>query len=436
MDATITGSDILLLAIPLSQPFRLGFGTLRDLPRVLLRLTVEPDAGEPFTVVGEASIDFPFSHYDAWDIIFALRAAPLVGRRVGDRLVVLDETWAAREVDGVYAAQAAINMALDAAAARLFGANVCELYGNRPGSGRVLESVGILDDEAAIRASARRILAAGRTPKFKCDANEAYTLSVLRAAAEASHDLGGTFSTDFNGSLEPGEWERILVRSLGIPWLGTWAFSEQPVGDRFGTEGTADACRVARAVLQLPVVADESFLTETDACALAREGVWLNMKIQKLGGIRRSLALERMASEAAGNARVRSLVGGTFPTAIGRCYDQHAASVLRTVSLPCDGWQPASDWFTGARHLIREPFRTDAAGHAVAFAGAGLGAEPDWEKIAALRVPDPEEEYGMIRTTGSGRHLAIERDGDGYPKMYERLTGRSPWWNIEQRSAS
>lgn len=436
MDATITSSDILLLAIPLSQPFRLGFGTLRDLPRVLLRLTVEPDAGAPFTVVGEASIDFPFSHYDAWDIIFALRAASLVGRRIVDREVLLDEAWRERERDGVYAAQAAINMALDAAAACLSGVNVCELYGNRPGFGRVLESIGILDDEAAIREQVRRILIAGRTPKFKCDAREEYTLAVLRAAAGASHDLGGTFSTDFNGALEPGEWERVLVWACDVPYVGTWVFSEQPVGERFGTDGVAHAHAHARAAFGLSVVADESFLTVDDARTLAQAGVWLNMKIQKLGGIRRALELECLALESANGQPVRSLVGGTFPTAIGRCYDQHAASILRTVSLPCDGWQPASDWFTGARHLIRESFQTDEAGHAVAFAGAGLGAEPDWEKIEAFRIPDPEEEYGMIRTTGSGRHFAIERDGDRYSKMYERVTGRSPWWNIDHRSAS
>lgn len=436
MRATISSSEVLLIAIPLSQPFRLGFGTLRDLPRVLLRLTVEPDAGAPFTVVGEASIDFPFSHYDAWDIIFALRGASLVGRRVEDREAMLDETWAQRERDGVYAAQTAINMALDSAAAHIAGINVCELYGCRPVSGRVLESVGILDNEQAIRAQARSILSARRTPKFKCDADENYTRAVLRAASEAAHELGGTFSTDFNGSLELEEWERVLTWARDVPHVDTWAFSEQPVGECFGADGIVYAHKRAHALLGLSVVADESFLTAEDARALARAGVWLNMKIQKLGGIRRSLELERMAVESAGDLLVLSLIGGTFPTAIGRCYDQYAACVLRTVSLPCDGWQPASDWFTGARHLIRESFQTDADGHAVAFAGAGLGAEPDWEKIAALRVPDPEQEYGMIRTTGSGRYLTIERDGEGYPKMYERLTGRSPWWNIEHRSAS
>ena len=435
MSAMITGSDILLLAIPLSQPFRLGFGILRDLPRVLLRLTVEPDVGAPFHVVGEASIDFPFSPYDAWDSIFALRGASLVGREVEDRDAILDDAWAQRKHDGTFAAQAAINMALDAAAARMLGRNICELYGTRPGSGRVLESVGILNDENEIRASARRILAAGRTPKFKCDANADYTRCVLRTVAEAAHELRGTFSTDFNGSLEPGQWEDVLAWSRDISRVETWAFCEQPVGERFGTDGTAHAHLIAQATLGLHVVADESFLGETDARELTRAGVWLNMKIQKLGGIRRSLELERMAVEASGTP-VRSLVGGTFPTAIGRCYDQHAASVLRTVSLPCDGWQPASDWFTGERHLIRGAFQQNEDGRAVAFAGEGLGAEPDWEKIAAFVVADPEEEYGMIRTTGTGRHLAIEREGDGYPKMYERLTGRSPWWNIEQWSAS
>ncbi|MBI4256726.1 hypothetical protein HY626_01560 [Candidatus Uhrbacteria bacterium] len=436
MNATIISRDILLLAIPLSQPFRLGFGTLRDLPRVLLRLTVEPDAGAPFTVVGEASIDFPFSHYDAWDIIFALHSALLVGRRIGDRETLLDEAWVERERDGVYATQAAINMALDAAAARMTGTNVCNLYGHRPGSGCVLESVGILANEPAIRAAVGRILAVGRTPKFKCGTDMEYTSTVLHAAAEVAHETQGTFSTDFNGSLGPEEWEGVIAWARDIPWIETWAFSEQPIGERFGAEGIVYAHRIARNAFGLHVVADESFLNESDARVLARSGVWLNMKIQKLGGIRRSLELERLAVEATVDQPVRSLVGGTFPTAIGRCYDQHAASVLRTVSLPCDGWQPASDWFTGARHLIHGAFQTAEDGRSVAFAGEGLGAEPDWEKIVALRVPDPEDEYGMIRTTGSGRHLTIERGGEGYPEMYERLTGRSPWWNIVQRSAS
>jgi len=77
MNARISKQEVLLLALPLPQPFRLGFGVLHQLPRVLLVLDVENEQGRIRRSVGEASIDFPFSHYDAWDIVHVgYRACP------------------------------------------------------------------------------------------------------------------------------------------------------------------------------------------------------------------------------------------------------------------------------------------------------------------------------------------------------------------------
>ncbi len=126
MSAVIRAVQIRLLAIPLPAPFKLGFGVLHDLPRVLLTLEVDQN-GKTFIAVGEAAIDFPFSAYDAWDMIWALRQLNLIGREVEDHQQILNESLEAREVDGIFAVQAALNMVLDDALGQAYHVGVSRL---------------------------------------------------------------------------------------------------------------------------------------------------------------------------------------------------------------------------------------------------------------------------------------------------------------------
>ncbi len=433
MSARITSVETLLLAIPLPQPFRLGFGELFTLPRVLLLLHVQGDNGEVWTSVGEAAIDFPFSAYDAWDVYYVLQEAArsLEGHLVSDREAILVESWEVRRKDHIFAAQAALNMALDDAAGRKDGVCVSRLYGRVPGCGQMLDSVPILEDVSSLEVRIKESFAGGAIPKLKCDENIDRSCRAISAACSVAAGLGSLVAVDFNASLDLIEWRAVLahVRTAGL--RSQILFIEQPTKASDGVDGMIAAARLAAGSSGLLLVADEVFETEADAVELAAAGVALNMKIQKVGGLVEALRIES-AVRRSGSTGVVAMVGGTFPTALGRAYDQHAASVLSSVSLPSDAWQPSTSWFRGAHHLILEAFPIGVDGRPCAFTGGGLGCEPDWTHISALAVASPSAEYALIRTTGVGKRLEIHLRDDvpRYPEYYEQKTGRLRNWNI------
>lgn len=435
MDGLIIQREVFLIAMPLPQPFRLGFGVLHDLPRILLQIVFEREHGRRIMSIGEASIDFPFSPYDAWDIFSALSHEPLVGRDIGHREQILAESWKRREQDGVYAAQAALNMALDDACGRLSGQNLCALYGAQPGRGQILESIGIQESEQMLRIAVNDVYHAGRIPKIKCDGDVMRSCESLRVAASVSEEARRVFVTDFNATLSPEEWNDVVSFVEKQRLQKRLLFVEQPTREQDGPAAVVDAHRLSVARLRVPIVADESFVSEEDAKCLGEAGVSLNMKIQKVGGILRALQLERVAMDSARavEREVVSMVGGTFPTALGRAYDQQAASVLRSVKFPSDGWQPAT-WFRGDQHLIREEFAVTDDGSAIAFTGQGLGCEPVWERIRQFVIPDPENEYRTIRERGVGMRLRIDCGSAlrSYADVYEERSGRAHNWNLRR----
>jgi L-alanine-DL-glutamate epimerase-like enolase superfamily enzyme len=428
MNARISSAEVMMTAMRLSEGFHLGFGVLQDLPRVYLILTIESDTGS-FISCGEAAIDFPFSPYDAWDIYEALSKLPLVGKSVHDREDILDRAWEQRLVDGCFAAQTALNMALDDAYARIVGTSVARLYGITRTTGPMLVSVGITANTDLLWSRVEHIFHQGHVPKLKCDANLAYAVTAITVASTLSQKYNSTFVTDFNATLLAHQWEHLLVLLQDVS-LSNWLFAEQPLAPLNDAHASLiEAQRFSKLCNGPHLVADESFVTVEDAKTLAKAGVWLNMKIQKIGGIRQAFALERLALRS--DHSTRSLVGGTFPTAIGRVYDQCAAAVLSTATLPSDGWQPSTAFLTGPQHMIVEDFPTTKEGLPTIFDTLGLGGTVNWTNLRRARVDTPQKEYHLIRTRGSGEHIRIQLTGDEtYADAYQRISGRHPLWNL------
>jgi hypothetical protein len=185
--------------------------------------------------------------------------------------------------------------------------------------------------------------------------------------------------------------------------------------------------------LMVRVVADESFVSLEDACTCARHGILLNFKLQKIGGILYAFEIEEQLHRFVDDEAFQTTVGGTFPTAIGRTYDQQGASVLRYAELPSDAWEPSTNWFTDDKHLIQESFVYDREKELfLPLGGHGLGVTPNWDKIDALTVRDPRAEYQAVRQGMPGEKININlRDGADYAATYRSLTGR-PWdWNLK-----
>jgi hypothetical protein len=128
------------------------------------------------------------------------------------------------------------------------------------------------------------------------------------------------------------------------------------------------------------------------------------------------------------------MVGGTFPTAIGRVYDQQSASVLQSTNMPGDGLEPSTDWFTGEKHLINEEFEApDANGNFSPKTGPGLGVTPNWSNVSQFLIGNPTEEYRRIRAGKPGNKIEVQlKPGQNYGTVYEARSGKKPDWNLDE----
>ena len=431
MRGEIIQLDVLLLGIALPKPFPLGFGTLSSLPRVLLKLTAQK--GETMVVgVGEASIDFPFTTYDAWDIYWALSQLEFGkgGYTVDNREQLLqDAGLRAKLLDRFPAAFAALNMALDDLYGRFYGVSALELYGVQRTEGQPVISLPFYSGSTELLPAIDLVLARGAVVKPKVGQGFEHDLATILAVGEHLQRSGSRCILDFNAHYSVEECLRLIgaLAHVGFPWE-TVLVLEQPTRKLDGISGLAEVHQYLDGLgLGTYVMADEVFVSVGDGLACHRAGILLNHKIHKIGGI----LVAREVEALLGATAQPSMVGGTFPTAIGRAWDQQAAAVLHTASLPSDGWQPSTDWFRGDKHFIAESFPQTSAGWSTPFNGSGLGITVDWARVERFVILDPKAEYRRVRYGLDGEKISVVlRDGASYAQVYEQTSGRSVDWNL------
>ncbi|MFH1392410.1 MAG: enolase C-terminal domain-like protein [bacterium] len=423
----IVKQEVFMVGIELPAPFSLAFGTLQVLPRVFVKLTARGRQGK-FDAIGEASIDFPFSHYDAWDIFATLKDIDLAGACVSDREKLLLDL----EQQGLMefpAAYAAMNMALDDAFGKFFEVNTVEIYGGSVRKqGRVLESLPFFPSKKLLLKRIDDVVAVGRLPKIKAGVNPSDDASYLLAVGRLSQQKGFNFAVDFNAAYSAENFTLLADQLADFQQCFQNAlFLEQPTEYGLGVAGLKQAKIILQQRdLMVPIMADEVFVSAQDGIECNSQKILLNYKIQKLGGILKAIEIENILE----NSIMPSMVGGTFPTAIGRVWDQQALCVLKSSSLPSDGWQPASDWFAGDKHFIHEAFKI-AGGFSYALSGHGLGCSVVWDRLEKYIIPDPHFEYAAIRHNLPGNILKARLNPNtSYPALYTRLSGRAPDWNL------
>lgn len=414
-----------MIALRLNKPFNLAFGSLLDLPRVILILEAKHNNSIE-TGVGEASIDFPFSHYDAWDIYKALDNIDFTNVDISQRELILkgDSNPEIRsELIKFPSALCAFNMAIDDLYGKIYDLNIADLYGRKRSTGKILQSISSSNIHSLVNA-AREIYHKERLPKIKLGMG--ITKDVEKIKAINNIFPGNSFAVDFNAAYNPAELAKFI--SFSKHYINNnIIFFEQPTQENLGISGLIEAKKLLTSCVTNPViVADESFVSKKDGLECNKNGIHLNYKIQKIGGIFEARSIEQSLPN-----KLTSFIGGTFPTAIGRAYDQLAGCVLETTSLPSDGWQPSSDWFNKGQHIIKEVFEINPMNEAVAFKKDGLGATPDWEKIQKLIIADPLKEYQAIRNNRPANKIEIIlKDRLSYKLTYESLTGKKIDWNL------
>jgi L-alanine-DL-glutamate epimerase-like enolase superfamily enzyme len=189
------------------------------------------------------------------------------------------------------AARAALEMALLDLRGKRAGVPLHRLLG--PARTRLLTSatLGIEDDLAASLDRARRYVAEGfRILKIKVGEDweaDARLVAALRATFGASLLI----RADANQGYDETNAVRFLraVEPLGLELL------EQPT-----PASDLDTLRRLRTASTIPIMADESAVTEADAARLLAAGAadLLNVKLMKAGGVLAGLAIGRRASAA------------------------------------------------------------------------------------------------------------------------------------------
>ncbi|NTW62111.1 mandelate racemase/muconate lactonizing enzyme family protein [Candidatus Saccharibacteria bacterium] len=431
----ITETQAILIGIELEKPFPLGFGTLSHLPRVLFRITAA-DGGKKFEGVGEASIDFPFSHYDAFDVYYALSKLHLADSDYNSRDQILesDEIRSLLLVN-LPAAFTALNMALDDVFGKIESKNVMEYYGKRRDYAQALSSISFQKSTADSIKEAHAIANRGFVPKIKVGQGVEKDFDTLVAIDHEVENTGMQYAMDFNAqyTLDEAKSLLLMLRQNNV-LLKRAIFLEQPTREELGISALVDFKQMFKDIMgyQAVIIADESFVTLDDAITCAQNGLSLNYKIHKIGGLLIACEIEAKLNDL-GLLPLNSMVGGTFPTAIGRVYDQQSACVLEGVGVPSDGLEPSTNWFKGIKHLVKEDFKEpNTKGYFIPMTGSGLGVTPDWEKIRSFVIDDPVEEYKRIRNGLPGKSIKIQlKPGQKYATIYREKTGKDPDWNLK-----
>ena len=277
-------------------------------------------------------------------------------------------------VSGNYFTKAGVEMALWDLAGKAAGKPVHDLLG-----GKVRDAVatkwsvsGVAPEKAA--DIARWAIGLGfKKMKVKVGIDPASDVERVRSVREAvgpqvplGVDANGGYATP---AVAVEAIQKLLAHSI--------YFAEQPVPD-----GDAEALAEVRRAIDIPVIADESLYTLTDAKVLARHNACdvFSIYIGKAGGILPALRI----SEFAQSVNIKCTVGSNLELGVGSAAMTHLALATKAIdpdTYPCDIIGP----FYYEDDIVREPLPI-LPGIARSNGKPGLGVELDEEKIERFRV--------------------------------------------------
>ena len=363
------------LSVPLIDPFTIASGRMVATRAALVEATVlDERTGARATGLGEAAALPPVTHEDQPDLLDAVRAFARYARGLAfddamphDDIVRLvdhaDASLAARPV-----ARSAVETALVDAVARLQGIALFRLLMAPLAQGVVVDTRMVSDITIPIHDAAYMgELAAGWSARgFSC--------FKVKVGLDVERDLAGlaaiharapdaTLRIDANGGYDARAAIDFFQRATGAG--ARIECFEQPCA----RDDLAGMARVTRE-LPVPVVADESLRDLEDLHRLvdARAATAVNLKLVKLGGPRRALAIGR-AAKALG---LDVMVGAMVETRLGITSAAHVCVALggaRFVDLDT-AWLLAREDFVGGYRAEGPCYELpDEPGQSLAYAG-------------------------------------------------------------------
>jgi L-alanine-DL-glutamate epimerase-like enolase superfamily enzyme len=307
------------LSIPLREPFVIATGRIDTTRAALVRATLENDAGERATGLGEAAALPPVTREDQPELLAAIAGA-VPALRAGRVACPADIGAAvARALPGSRVARAGVEAALLDAWARLARLPLHAALGPAAHVTALHTDITLpISDPETMSAGARAHRRAGFTVfKVKVGRDGRADLASLRAVAAAVPDA--RFRLDANAGFAARDALALLDAALADGL--TLECFEQPCA----ADDLAGMAEVA-ARSPVPVVADESFrgADDLDRIVAARAAQAVNLKLAKLGGPLAAFDLARRA-RAAG---LRLMAGAMVETRVGLLAMAHVVAAL------------------------------------------------------------------------------------------------------------
>lgn len=220
--------------------------------------------------------------------------------------------------------------------------------------------------ESCVRRARRLKLFGMREVKIKI--REKPDVERVRAVREVM-GREARLRVDANGAFQT---EDAVEVAKALAALDVAAF-EQPTPRRLCAGGLSEVRRQSK----IPVMADESLITEGDARALIGSGAcdYFNLRVSKCGGIAQTLKLARMAQAAGVRLQLGSQVG---ETAILSAAGRHLAAHLESLEFV----EGSYGKLLLAEDLSREAVQFGHAGRAPILRGPGLGVRVREEVLA------------------------------------------------------
>lgn len=355
----IESIDVFHVATPLVRPFNTAFGDTFGVESILVRLRAEGVTGW-----GEAA-PWAMPLYSAeWaGGCFATAREHLAPRLLGQRIASgaeLQERLG--PLKGNYFAKAAFDLAWWDAHARQRNEPLWKTLGGAGPEIQVGADFGVVDTTDELLHLIDGALSNG-FPRVKLKIRRGWDVDVLRLVRAAFPE--GVFHVDANSgyTLEDAPVFEAMDE-LGL------AMIEQPLMH----DDIVDHAALQKR-LRTPICLDESITSPRRATQAAEIGAcgWINIKPGRLGGLTPSLEVLRAAAAAG----IPCWIGGMLESAIGASHCT-ALATLDNIRYPSDIF-PSDRFFK--RDLANRAMHLHASGKIAAFAGPGIGCEPDAARL-------------------------------------------------------
>ena len=360
----ITSIEAIPVRVPRPRPFKSSLGVQQASENAVVRIHTD----EGLVGLGEASSIWDRRGRGESETINGLLAEALVGQdptQISAISALMDSL-----LHRSYPAKAGVEMALYDLVGKMLNAPVYTLLGGQVRERVLLSHSLSMGDPEDIVEQATRLAAEGyQTLKCKVGRDLQADLQILDAIRSEVGDI--TLRVDANMGWASAKEAVRQINELSVFDL---ELIEQPLH-----YSDMEGLRFVRANVEVPIMADESVWTPSDAMACIRANAVdvFNVYVSEAGGLGPAAHIFAIAEAA----RLPCIIGSMPELGIGTAAQAHLAFAMRNIGYASDvnGFVYHSD------DIINETLRIEE-GYLYPPSGPGLGVSLDEEKLQRYRI--------------------------------------------------